>query len=169
MVACLFLFDNLAAVRLQSRIADGDRHYTYFFLNLATMLFASFYIFAVLTYEILNVGKDHTWIAPFCSHSRYYIGYYLVYIIVISPALIGGEYFAGMEGIFVVLAIVFTNLVIIALWRPYKQAFHNFALIFNNLVLLLVLGIAAAFKLTELSESLELVFAYVLLGLFFLI
>lgn len=132
------------------------------------MLFAVLYIFATLTYEILNVGKDHTWIAPFCSHNRYYIGYYLVYIIVVSPVLIGGEDFVGLSGIYVVLAIVFINLVVILVWRPYNQAFHNFALIFNNSILLLVLGISAAFKLTELSESLELIFAYVLLGLFFL-
>lgn len=168
MVACLCLFDCLAAIRLQSRILDGDRHYTYFFLNLVTMLFAVTYISATLTYEIVNVGKDHTWIAPFCSHNRYYIGYYLVYIIVVTPVLIGGEDFAGLEGIYVVLAIVFINLVIIVAWRPYKQTFHNFVLIFNNLVLLLVLGIAAAFRLTELPENLELIFAYVLLGLFFL-
>lgn len=154
MVACVCLFDCIAAIRLQSRIVDGERHYTYFFLNLVTMLFAVIYIFATLTYEILNVGKDHTWIAPFCSYSRYYIGYYLCYIIIITPVLIGGEYFAGLEGILVILSFVFVNLVIIVIWRPYKQAFHNFALIFNNSVLLLLLGVSAALKLTDIPENL---------------
>jgi hypothetical protein len=49
-VACINLFDCMAAVRLQSRILDSERHYTYFLLNLTTMLFSLFYIFSVLAY-----------------------------------------------------------------------------------------------------------------------
>ena len=56
-VACITLFDCIAAVRLQSRSIQGESHYTYFLLNLLTMLFSLIYIFSILAYEVLHVGK----------------------------------------------------------------------------------------------------------------
>lgn len=95
MVACVTLFDCIAAVRMQSRSIIGESHYTYFALNLVGMLLSLIYIFAILSYEVLNVGKEHTWIAFFCSYSEHYLGYYLCYILILTPFLIGGEAFTG--------------------------------------------------------------------------
>jgi len=57
---------------------------------------------------------------------------------VMTPLLIGGESLNGLVGAFLVGGIVFANLVILIAWRPYKQDFHNFAIIYNNSVVLFI-------------------------------
>lgn len=63
---------------------------------------------------------------------------------------------------------VVINFITIILWRPYKQAFHNFAIIYNNTVLIFVLLISIIMIFMKISENTELIWAYVVMSLIFL-
>lgn len=154
MFACVNLFQCMASIRLQSRSLEGESHYTYFFLNLVAMIPSLLYIFAILTYEVLSVGKQHTWNSYFCSYSQHYVGYYMVYILLVTPILIGGQGFSGSTGVCIVGGIILVNLIILLAWRPYKQHFHNICIIYNNSILLFVLAISLLLQMTSRNESL---------------
>jgi hypothetical protein len=87
----------------------------------------------------------------------------------VTPIIIGGEQFVEIEAIFMLSGLVLGNLIILIIWMPYQQLFHNFSVIFNNVVLLFVLGISATMKIINLDENIELIFACILLGLLFLV
>jgi hypothetical protein len=133
------------------------------------MLFSLIYIFAILSYEALNLGKEHTWIAFFCSYSEHYIGYYLCYILILTPFLVGGETLSGIIGTFVVSSIVGVHLIVMSLWGPYKQPFHNFVIVFNNVVLIFVLVVSILLVEISIPEKTQLIWAYVIMGLLFLV
>jgi hypothetical protein len=67
-----------------------------------------------------------------------------------------------------VAGLVIANLVILIIWRPYKQSFHNFAIIFNNTVLIFVLAISVVMIIRDIPDDLELIWAYIVMGSIFL-
>jgi len=169
MIACVNLFQAFAAIRIQSRVVDGETQFNYFIVNLLTMVFSVCYIFSILTYEILQVGKAHEWIAPFCQYSPYYISYYVGYILTITPVLVSGEIFLGAAAIYICGGIVFIHFVIILLWRPYTTKIHNFSILFNQVIVMSFLGFEALMKLQNIDESIEFIVSYVMLALIMVI
>lgn len=97
------------------------------------------------------------------------MGYYLCYIIILTPFLVSGETFSGYIGAFVVSGIIAVHLKIMTFWRPYKQPFHNFAIIFNNVVLIFVLIVSILLVEMSIPEKTQLIWAYVIMGLLFLV
>ena len=90
LVACIILFQAIAALRIQARALDGESQFSYFLIYLLTLVFAVAYTLGVLTYEVLNTGKAHEWMTPFCSYSPYYVGYYVVWALIMSPIMAVG-------------------------------------------------------------------------------
>lgn len=168
-VACVTLFDCVASVRIQSRCLIGESHYSYFLINLSTMIFSIVYIFAVLSYEIISIGKKHEWQSHFCSYADSYTGYYVFYLLLTTPVLVAGEQILGVAALSLLAGIVLANAVVMAVWTPYNHIVHNAAVIFNNVVVLMVLGISATMGYIAFDESIQLIFTYALMGLLFVV
>ncbi len=65
--------------------------------------------------------------------------------------------------------VVLTNTIVMSVWNPYNHIVHNSAVIFNNVVVLLVLGITVTMGYIDFDESLQLYFTYALMGLLFVV
>lgn len=133
------------------------------------MIFSVVYIFAVLCYEVINIGKKHEWQSHFCSYADYYPGYYVFYIVITTPILVAGEQILGIIALSLLGGVVLINLIVVAVMSPYNHIVHNAAVIFNNTVVLLVLGLSAAMGYIEFDESLQLIFTYAIMGLLFVV
>ena len=118
---------------------------------------------------MINIGKKHEWQSHFCSYADYYPGYYVFYIILTTPILVAGEQILGVIALSLLAGIILINITVMAVWSPYNHIVHNSAVIFNNVVVLLVLGITAAMGYIEFDESLQLIFTYALMGLLFVV
>jgi hypothetical protein len=126
------------------------------------------YTLGVLTYEVINTGKAHEWMAPFCSYSPYYVGYYVVWALIMTPVMAVGQIILGVKAIFICGGIVFINLIVLAIWRPYNQIIHNVGIILNHLVVLGFLGFEATMSIKPFEEPVHFIASYTLLGLILL-
>jgi len=66
-------------------------------------------------------------------------------------------------------SIMFINTIVLIIWRPYKQAIHNFSIIFNSFVVILLIGYSIAQYFMVLTEFIDMIFSYAMLGLILVI
>lgn len=63
--------------------------------------------------------------------------------------MVAGEQILGIIALSLLAGIVLTNVIVVVVWSPYNHIVHNAAVIFNNVVVLLVLGITATMGYIE--------------------
>ena len=162
--AFIILLDCIAAIRLQSRSIVGEAHYSYSILNVSGILLSVVYIFGIFSYELLYMGKAHENKSFFCEHSPNYIAYYISYFLLVTPILITGSFFSTIA-IYIFTGILLLNFVLLIVWRPYKQTIHNFSIIFNAFVIVLLLSYTIISSFISMPESMDLIISYVILAL----
>jgi len=163
--AYIFLFQLFAALRLQARVLLGEFQSNYPILNILTSVISLGFVFAVVTFEIINPGKSNKSTSPHCQHSSYYVCYYSLYYVLLTPVLILGELFSGSIALFTFAGLILVNLIILCVWRPYSLAFHNFALIFNNIFAVAFVAAQGACQIFNFTEDMQLIFTFITLGL----
>lgn len=75
----------------------------------------------------------------------------------------------GLNAIYALGGAVFINFIVLIIWRPYKQAFHNFCILLNQFAGLLFLAFAALENIITLPNVVQLAASYTILGLILVI